>query len=170
MASSHWHGTRTIMWWHWQSTPSKGQGDGRGDGGEDGRGGERGLMWWHWQGRPSNFLLTTTHKPSAGARMRKKQGALWRHKSPDQTIDSKPVRLWGRLVASPPKIVPKQGHCWSQPQNLYKSIKNVFGRFVTVLAQRGVLVLPETDGETNSLSSNFPSGKSALCFLTQRSL
>ena len=111
-----------------------------------------------------------SYKHSAGARMRKKQGALWPHKSPDQTIDSKPVRLWGRLVASPPKIAPKQGHCWSQPQNLYKSIKNVFGRFVTVLAQRGVLVLPETDGETNSLSSNFPSGKSALCFLTQRSL
>ena len=62
-----------------------------------------------------------SYKHSAGARMRKKQGALWPHKSPDQTIDSKPVSLWGRLAAFWPKIAPQK-----QGRSNFTSISSLF--------------------------------------------
>ena len=69
-----------------------------------------------------------SYKHSAGARMRKKQGALWPHKSPDQTIDSEPVSLWGRLAAFRPKIAPKK-----QGRSNFTSISRLFAPDVRVL-------------------------------------
>ena len=69
-----------------------------------------------------------SYKHSAGARMRKKQSALWPHKSPDQTIDSEPVSLWGRLAAFRPKIAPKK-----QGRSNFTSISRLFAPDVRVL-------------------------------------
>ena len=83
--------------------------------------------------------------------MRKKQGALWLwwpHKSPDQTIDSKPVR---------PKLPPNKATeilGFKFPTNhLKKKINNSL--HVTVLKERGVLVLAPTRRDKFPLPRTF---------------
>ena len=94
-----------------------------------------------------------SYKHSAGARMRKKQGALWPHKSPDQTIDSEPVSLWGRLAAFRPKIAPKK-----QGRSNFTSISCLFAPH-----EIWVSLLQLRRRETNLPCSNFPlMRKSAL--------
>ena len=90
--------------------------------------------------------------------MRKKQGALWLwwpHKSPDQTIDSKPVR-----PKLPPNKATTEGLGFEFPKN---NLKMIVSLHVTVLKERGVLVLAPTDKERQiSPPENFPPCESRL--------